>query len=402
MTTPNLNSSNGIAQAAIDYLWMKRNFGLPFATSRIITNIGIQENKRPMLLKVLHHLKSIGILNSVGTGNIRWSLTQEYQDDEKGLEKALAHLGANPMSSKGGSSSGASTGDSGLLGKAVGDLLGQVVALRTKVEELEKRGSGPSVITVKKMDRPDIKLEETLPANFQDIVDLAVCRRNILMVGPSGCGKTTTASLLAKALGLDFDMLALSGGTNESHLMGRTIPNMQTGSSSYIRSGFVRCFSEGGVFLCDEMDAADPNVMLVLNSALANGYCSVPNYNDGKPIYQHKDFVMVAAANTFGKGATRVYAGRNTLDDATLDRFRIGTIECDYDERIEAAVCPDGELRSRLQTIRRKIDSAGLRRVMSTRFIKDAYLMSSHGWDYSKIANAYFAGWSSDERVKVS
>jgi cobaltochelatase CobS len=402
MSTTNLNTSHGLGEAAIRYLWEKINYGVPYATSRIIANIGIQEQKRPMLLKVLHYLKSIGILDSQGTGNIRWQFSRSYKQLPDGLEKALERFQANPMTSKSPAPSKDPSGDSGLLAKAVGDLLGQVVALKAQVEVLEKRGAGPSVITVKKFNRPDITLEDTLPSNFQDIVDLAVCRRNILMVGPSGCGKTTTASLLAKALGLDFDMLALSGGTNESHLMGRTIPNMQTGSSSYTRSGFIRCFSEGGVFLCDEMDAADPNVMLVLNSALANGYCSIPNYNDGKPIYQHKDFVMVAAANTFGKGATRVYAGRNTLDDATLDRFRIGTIECDYDERIEAAVCPDAELRGRLQSIRKKIDDAGLRRVMSTRFIKDAYLMSSHGWDFSKIANAYFAGWTSDERVKVS
>ena len=402
MSDSNLNSSNGIGQAAIEYLWTKRNFGVPLATSRIIANIGLPENKRSMLLKVLHHLKGLGILGSQGTGNIRWSISPEYQEREDGREQAQAQFWANPMTGSRGSSSGASSGDSGRLEKAVTELLGQVVELKAKVKELEQKGSSPSVITIKKAGRPDIELEETLPANFQDIVDLAACRRNILMVGPSGCGKTTTASLLAKALGLDFDMLALSGGTNESHLMGRTIPNMQTGESTYTRSGFVRCFSEGGVFLCDELDAADPNVMLVLNSALANGYFSIPNYNEGRPVYQHKDFVMVAAANTFGKGATRVYAGRNTLDDATLDRFRIGTIECDYDERIEAAVCPDRELRDRLQGIRKKIEAAGLRRVMSTRFIKDAYLMSSHGWDYSKIANVYFAGWSSDERVKVS
>jgi cobaltochelatase CobS len=42
-------------------------------------------------------------------------------------------------------------------------------------------------------------------------------------------------------------------------------------------------------------------------------------------------------ANTFGTGADRQYVGRNQLDESTLDRFRIGQIERDYDSEIVSA-----------------------------------------------------------------
>src|SRR5688572_1560316 len=43
--------------------------------------------------------------------------------------------------------------------------------------------------------------------------------------------------------------------------------------------------TEGGVLCLDEIDNSNPSVLTVLNSALANGYCSFPN---GMPA-KHKD-----------------------------------------------------------------------------------------------------------------
>ncbi|WP_218581249.1 hypothetical protein, partial [Pseudomonas sp. FSL R10-2172] len=91
MSSPDLNTSNGMDVAALRYLYEKLQYGFPLATSRILTNLDIKEGKRPMLLKVLHHLKHIGILSSNGSGNIRWSISDGFK--EKGLTNALAHFG---------------------------------------------------------------------------------------------------------------------------------------------------------------------------------------------------------------------------------------------------------------------------------------------------------------------
>ena len=62
----------------------------------------------------------------------------------------------------------------------------------------------------------------------------------------------------------------------------------------------------------------------------------IPNRIEKPYAKQHKDFVLVASANTVGKGANRIYVGRNAQDEASLDRFRIGQVEMDYDRALEA------------------------------------------------------------------
>ncbi|HEX4591214.1 MAG TPA: hypothetical protein VH120_14845, partial [Gemmataceae bacterium] len=106
-------------------------------------------------------------------------------------------------------------------------------------------------------------------------------------------------------------------------------------------------------------------------------------------------------ANTYGTGADRQYVGRNQLDESTLDRFRIGQVEMDYDCDVEAALCPDDELRGRLQGYREAIRANRLRRIVSTRFLRDAFVMKRAGDADAEIDAALFAGWSPDEVRKV-
>jgi hypothetical protein len=244
--------------------------------------------------------------------------------------------------------------------------------------------------------------EVTLPVVYDRVMQLAASRRNILLVGPAGCGKTFLAKLVADSLKLKFGSVSCTAGMSESHLLGRSIPDFHKGLSRFQGTDFLDCYENGGVFLLDEIDAADPNLLLAINSAIANGYCNVPNRPDKPRAIRHKDFVMIATANTFGRGATRVYAGRNQLDDATLDRFRIGVIECTYEPAIEAVVCSDDALRNRLQTMRAKIEAAGLRRTLSTRFLEDAQIMvKEQGWTIEAVVETFLQGWTSDERTKV-
>lgn len=238
-------------------------------------------------------------------------------------------------------------------------------------------------------------------AQLARTVRLAAARMNILLVGPAGSGKTHLASQVAEALGLPFAFISCSAGMSEGQLLGRLVPTGESGKFEYLRSEFVRCYEEGGVFLFDELDGADSNTLLVLNAALANGHMAIPN-RPGNPLARkHKDFVCIAAANTFGTGADRQYVGRNQLDESTLDRFRIGQIEMDYDADVEAILCPDDALRSCLQGYRTKARAAKLRRIISMRFLRDAYDMKRAGDSDAEIDGALFAGWSKDEIAKV-
>ena len=67
-----------------------------------------------------------------------------------------------------------------------------------------------------------------------------------------------------------------------------------------------------------------------MNCAIANRYFDFPKVGR---VYAHKDFRVIACANTYGTGASTEYVGRNQLDGASLNRFALE--EIGYDPRIE-------------------------------------------------------------------
>ena len=207
-----------------------------------------------------------------------------------------------------------------------------ITKLQTELETVKKiASSSVREIVIKKQTPDGTKVKRikdvVLPSIFDDMLSLAQARRNILLVGPAGCGKTHSAKLVADSLGLNFGSISCSGGMSEAHLSGKSVPNISKGISVFQSTEFLQCYEEGGLFLLDELDAADGNVLLVLNSAIDQGYFPVANRSKQPRAERHPDFVLVATANTFGRGASRMYMGRNQLDEATLSRFHIGTID---------------------------------------------------------------------------
>lgn len=153
-------------------------------------------------------------------------------------------------------------------------------------------------------------------------------RANVWLVGPAGSGKTSAAHATANALGLRFFAKSVGPQTSESSLLGYFDAN-----GRYVRTTLREAFENGGVFLLDEVDAGNPAVLVVINAILANGEAGFPDGN----VKKHKDFVLVAGANTIGQGADRQYVGRQQIDAATLDRFVFLT--WDYDPTLIASVC---------------------------------------------------------------
>ena len=115
------------------------------------------------------------------------------------------------------------------------------------------------------------------------------------------------------------------------------------------------------VFFLDEMDASIPEVLVLLNAAIANGYFEFPN---GRVNLKNVHFV--AAGNTVGSGADEVYTGRMVLDQATLDRFAI--IEFNYSTNIEMAITNNNaELVEFIHQMREEANSKGIRATFSYR-----------------------------------
>jgi cobaltochelatase CobS len=256
---------------------------------------------------------------------------------------------------------------------------------------------------------PVVQNDEFRHPAFDEVCELVSAGENVMLVGPAGTGKSHLAEQVARALGRNFGSISCSAGMSESHLVGRMVPYGEAGQFQFLGTEFLDCFENGGVFLLDEMDSADPNVLLVINSALANGRISIPARHNAPTAKRHRDFALIAACNTFGRGADRQYVGRSQLDESTLDRFRIGTIEVDYNEALERSLFVGiaGDTSAALAVLesvwryRAGVVAARLERCVSTRFLISAARAFARGRSISYIESKLFNGWRADEVKKV-
>lgn len=214
--------------------------------------------------------------------------------------------------------------------------------------------------------RDEVKrtVEGNTHTQLADVTTAVLAGEHVMMVGPAGTGKSTIAEQAAEALGLESYSISLSPQTPASAFLG-----YMDATGNYVRTLFRESYENGGLFHFDEVDNAHPSVLAVINAALANGRMAFP---DGM-VKRSADFRAVASANTYGRGATRQYVGRQAIDAATLDRFTVLTIE--IDEALETALCnatgatEDTVARVLIEVrlMRRKADENGLSVVLSPR-----------------------------------
>tara|TARA_R110000803_G_scaffold149081_6_gene214531 strand:- start:5109 stop:6419 length:1311 start_codon:yes stop_codon:yes gene_type:complete len=191
---------------------------------------------------------------------------------------------------------------------------------------------------------------------FETILQCISAKVNIALVGPAGSGKTTAVRNVADSLELPFYSKSVSSQTGVHEFFG-----YQDANGKYVRTLFREAYENGGVFLLDEFDAGNPNVLASMNQATANGECA---FADGM-IKKHEDFVVVMAGNTFGHGATSEYVGRNKIDSATLDRFAF--IQFDYDEKLELKISQNKDWCKEVQALRQKASDKKIKTIISPR-----------------------------------
>lgn len=161
---------------------------------------------------------------------------------------------------------------------------------------------------------------------FDKIVKLVQKKKkSVYLYGPAGTGKSALAEQVAEHIGLDF--YPMSTVTQEFKFTG-----FVDGHGVFHDTNFYKAVKNGGLFFMDEMDSSASDVMVGLNACLANGYFDFP----GETVRAHKDFRVISAGNTIGRGASDEYTGRQALDLSTLDRFL--AIKIDYDKNIDLAV----------------------------------------------------------------
>ena len=270
----------------------------------------------------------------------------------------------------------------------------------------------PQVISLV-FDDFETKVEGVIPDWLPVAAKYAKLRLPQYWFGPTGAGKTHMAAVLAKLMKLPFYVLSCSPGTPEEAFTAYLLPVGENGKWGNVLGTFAKAFSEGGLCLLDELDRAERTVLMVIQTALANGYLYLPQMLGDKRLEQHKDFVFVGAGNTAGHGADRKYTAAEQLDWASKDRWRACMIDVDYDEKVERKLCQSmgvpeianigHSLRSRCRfeidkTTGKRTPRQGWDRDVSTRNILNwAKMVGSKLFTQEEALYGFFVDWSDKE-----
>lgn len=189
-------------------------------------------------------------------------------------------------------------------------------------------------------------------ARYNEVFTLMQAGISVLVVGSKGTGKTTVAMQVADGLKIPFFSISMTRQTTLSHLLGFMSVN-----GTYVASQLRGVAEKGGMFLLDEIDAGDANVLLCLNT-IENGFIAFP---DGI-VQLHKDFRLMATANP--QDQHEHYVGRSKLDAATLDRFDI--IDLEHDPELEQSLV-DLDVYQHIDAMRKVLASQNSSKTVSMR-----------------------------------
>lgn len=217
-----------------------------------------------------------------------------------------------------------------LAEKSAADMVKDIFPVVEKMV-VEKFGVLPKVHEIRLPDKAPVEVKGVLHKDFDLILGILNLGFGfgVYMCGPAGTGKSYLAQQVAEVMKLEY--YYTNSVIDDIQLKGFIDAN-----GRYHETQFYKAFTNGGVFLLDELDASDPAALNLLNNALANGYFDFPT---GRTT-AHENFRCMAAGNTFGTGADNTYTGRYRLDGASMDRFSL--IKVDYDKDIELAMA-DGD-----------------------------------------------------------
>ena len=236
-----------------------------------------------------------------------------------------------------------------------------VETAKEKLDSFIKQNYGPLPKKIE-VNVPSIsskQMEGIFHNKFEHILKLVTANIPTLLIGPAGSGKNHTLEQVSEALDLDFYFS--NAITQEFKLTGFIDAN-----GLYHETQFYKAFKNGGLFFLDEIDASIPEVLIILNSAIANKYFDFPT---GR-VKAHEDFRVVAAGNTMGTGADALYVGRSQLDAATIDRF--AQVEFNYDSEVEEQLASNTDLYNFIKSARKALTNNSMQYTVSMRSIINA------------------------------
>jgi len=170
------------------------------------------------------------------------------------------------------------------------------------------------------------------------VVEFAIKRRkNLLIVGPTGCGKSCLAINVMARLKERCEIFSCDGTTSTEELIAVPIATVDAkgiGITDVRFGAALRAYGEGKGLLLEEVDHGQPDIYAALHRIMEVNQpfyvCNVPGVVNQPVLPRHKDFFVIATANTIGTGEdTFIYTGTKALNAAFMNRFSL-TVMMDY------------------------------------------------------------------------
>lgn len=311
----------------------------------------------------------------------------------KTIEEIKAELNKDLTGSKGKRTNSATKAVEAIqkliIDTVVGDQLDSIIeSIKPELDKkiIEIYGKLPEVHVIQTSSGTQT-IQGTTHEKFDRVLQLVSANIPVFLTGEAGTGKNVICKQVAEALGFDFYFT--NAVTQEYKLTG-----FIDASGKFQKTQFYDAFTKGGVFFLDEMDASIPEVLVILNAAIANRYFDFPI---GR-VEAHENFRVIAAGNTTGKGADNNYTGRYCIDAASLDRFAL--ININYSEKIELNICENNqELVNFAHKFREATRECGVECLFSYRSIIRIHEMEKLDIPlYEILETAVFKGMPEDDR----
>jgi len=196
-----------------------------------------------------------------------------------------------------------------------------VVELRQKLQTQQPLKI--ELITPKDTSQLEINAQHS---QFPTLLKALANGHNVYLYGPTGTGKTTAGHTAAKALNTPIYPITVNRETSQFQFMGHV------SKGEYHPGVAYEPYKNGGILLIDELDNGNANANTQIKVLSDNEEAFFPC----GLVQRHKDFRIMACANTTGTGANAQYIGRNQQDKALLNIFKF--IPFDIDEAFEESI----------------------------------------------------------------
>lgn len=237
-----------------------------------------------------------------------------------------------------------------------------------------------------------------VPRKFPGGTDIEIFRKAYgariptLIVGHTGTGKTHAVRDFAFTNKLPYMRVNLNEATTVEDLVGQFVAD--GGGFRWVDGVLTKFIREGGVFVVDEINAANAGILFVLHSVLDDERKIVLVQKDGEVVHAHKDFWLVATMNPEG------YEGVRPLNDALKDRFGV-IMEYGYDESVEEKLIENKRLLRLAKNLRGLFEKGEIVTPCSTRMLLQ-YVQNESLFGTPFAVSCFVAKFKDEERKAVS